>query len=178
MLPSSLPTWESNFATPRDFKEKPDAAFCLIDPILQQARGCDIILFVAQVMHLAHTGKHSPVVFAQFGEHVRPIDILRVVIAEALQAANVPNGVNRNAANLAYALGDIIRHRENLVAVLIEQQMVVTKVRSTHVPMKVLGLQVKSKNVGQQHIESGADVFDGFGSEVTAVSRWRPRGAP
>ena len=107
-----------------------------------------------------------PVVFAQFGQHVERIDILGVVIAEALQARHVTDGSNRDAADLAHALGDVIGHRKDLVGVLIEQEMVVAKVRSAHVPMKVLGLHIKREHIGQQRIESAADVFDGFDAEI------------
>ena len=34
--------------------------------------------------------------------------------------------------------------------------------------MKVLGLHIERKDIGQQRIESAADVLDGFGAEVTA----------
>jgi serine/threonine protein kinase len=49
------------------------------DPILQQACGGDILLFVAKVMDFTHAGEHGPIVFTQFCEHIEGIDIVRVV---------------------------------------------------------------------------------------------------
>jgi hypothetical protein len=40
--------------------------------------------FIAQAMSFTHTGKHHPVVFAQFGEHVERIDIVCLVIASSV----------------------------------------------------------------------------------------------
>jgi hypothetical protein len=66
-----------------------------------------------------------------------------------LQAGNVPDGSNRSPADLARALGDVVGHRKSLIGVLIEQEMVVAKVRSAGVPMKVLGLYIQGKYIGQ-----------------------------
>ena len=39
------------------------------------------------------------------------------------------------------------------------QQVVVTKERTAHVPMEVLGLQVESEDVSQHYIQSGRNCF-------------------
>jgi hypothetical protein len=44
-----------------------------------------------------------------------------------LQARDLPDGPDRDAADLAHALGEGIGHGENLLALLVEQQMVVAK---------------------------------------------------
>ena len=64
---------------PPGSEEEPDAAFRFVDPILQQACGGDILLFVAKVMDFTHAGEHGPIVFTQFCEHIEGIDIVRVV---------------------------------------------------------------------------------------------------
>ena len=85
-----------------------DAPFCLIDPALQQARGCDVVLFIAQVMNFAHFGKHCPVVFAQLKDHIERIGILRVVIAEAQRLANVSDGLNGDESFAKTACGRVL----------------------------------------------------------------------
>src|ERR1700722_18224735 len=100
-------------------------------------------------MRFAHAGQDRLIVSAQFGEHVERIYILGVVIGDALQSGYVPDGSNRDAADLAHALSDVVGHRKKLVGMLIEQKVVIAKVRSAHVPMKILGLHVNSKYVGQ-----------------------------
>ena len=52
-------------------------------------------------------------------------------------------------------LGDGVGHGENLVGVLVEQQVVVAKMRAAHVPVEILGRQVERENIGQQSSESG-----------------------
>src|SRR5664279_1654129 len=57
----------------------------------------------------------------------------------------MPNRAQCCAANLADTLGDWIRHRIKLLAMIVEQQMVVAKVRAAHVPMEVLGFEIDAK---------------------------------
>jgi hypothetical protein len=42
---------------------------------------------------------------------------------------------------------------ENLIGLLVEQQMIIAKVRTAHVPVEVLGLDVEHKYVRQKRIE-------------------------
>ena len=48
------------------------------------------------------------------------------------------------AANLANPFGDVIGCGEKLIALFVQQQMVVAKVRPRNMPMEVLGLQIES----------------------------------
>lgn len=121
-------------------KQEPDAPLRLVDPNLQQTGGGDVVLFAAKIVNFTHAGEQRLIVFAQLGEHIQRIDKLRVVIADALQAGNMPDGSNRRAADLAYALRDVVGHCKDLAGVFIQQQVVVAKMRSAGVPMKVLGL--------------------------------------
>ena len=50
--------------------------------------------------------------------------------------------------NFSHALG----HREDLIGLLVEHQMVVSEARPTHVPVEVLGFQVKREDVGEQPV--------------------------
>ena len=60
---------------------------------------------------------------------------------------------------------------------LVEQQVIVAKVRSAHVPMEVLGLHIQSEHIGQQRVKSAADMFDSFGAQIAAGCQRRPHGA-
>src|SRR5262245_47974989 len=73
----------------------------------------------------------------------------------------------RGAADLADALGERVGGGEYLIAVLIEQQMVIAEVRPGNVPMKVLGLQIKREHVRQQPVERAGNVAHGVGFEVS-----------
>lgn len=88
--------------------------------------------------------------------------------------ATWPIRSNRGATDFTHALGDIVGHRKKLAGVLIEQEVVVAKMRPTDVPMKVLRLYIESKYIGQQRIEGAGDVFDGFRAKVTGRRQCSP----
>src|SRR5436189_6180292 len=54
------------------------------------------------------------------------------------------------AADLAGPFGDIVRHSEDLLSLLVQQEMVIAKVIPSHVPVEVLGLEIKCKYIRQQ----------------------------
>ena len=77
---------------------------------------------------------------------------------------------------LADSLGDRIGHRVELVGLLVEHEVVVAKVRSAHVPVEILGLQVHRENVGEDRIERAGDVVGGAFSrslDVASGAFWR-----
>jgi hypothetical protein len=106
------------------------------------------------------------VVAVEFKQHVAGGDELLVVIADALQLGYVPDGADGGAADLADALGDIVADGKNLVALLVEQQMVVAEVGSAHVPVEVLGFEVEGIDIGEQSVEDAGQILDLFGVET------------
>ena len=87
---------------------------------------------------------------------------------------DVADRPDRRAADLADPLGDRIGHREDLVGLFVEQQVVVAKMRSAHVPVEVLRLQVEREDVRQQRSERAADLDHGvlpkIGRDLACVS--------
>jgi len=65
----------------------------------------------------------------------------------------VPDRLDGLAAELSHALRDDIRRAEDLRRLIVEQQVVIAKMRTRHVPMKVLGFEIEREHVGQQCIE-------------------------
>jgi hypothetical protein len=63
---------------------------------------------------------------------------------------NIADGMERGSADLARAFGDIVRHREDLLGLLVEEQVVIAEVAPAHVPVKILRLYVKREHVGEQ----------------------------
>src|SRR5215467_4614903 len=51
--------------TPASLEQEPRAPLCLVDPDLQQARRCDVVMFVAQPMRFAHSARELLVLIAQ-----------------------------------------------------------------------------------------------------------------
>ena len=157
----------------RGFEKKPRTPLTLINPGLEQAGGGDISLCVAQVMDRPHAEHKRLVVFAQLAQHIFSSNIFRVVIGDALQARDLANGSNGEPADLAGALGNVVCHCEDLVGLVIEKQMVIAKVGATHVPMKILGFQIKSEYIRQKLVQGSCDLPDRFGQNVRWSLQWR-----
>ena len=69
-------------------------------------------------------------------------------------------------AELADALGNVVGHRKDLGRMVVEQKMVVAEVRAAHVPMKVLGLQVKGEDIGKERVKGRGDVLHRFRVDI------------
>ena len=103
------------------------------------------------------------VVVAQLRQHVLRRHVGGVVVLDALQARDLADRVQRDAADLAHALGQRVGHGEDLIALLVEQQVVVAEMRPAHVPVEVLGLEVDGEGVGEQRVERAGQIADGIG---------------
>ena len=109
------------------------------------------------------------------GQHVVRRHELRIVVEDALQAADVPDRAQRHAAELAHPLRDRVRSGEDLVGMLVEKEVIVAKMRPRHVPVKVLGLEVEREHVGKESIQRPRDVPHCIGLEVgRRVERCHP----
>ena len=67
---------------------------------------------------------------------------------------------------LIRTLGQHVGHSENLVAMLVEQQMIVAEMRAADVPMEILGFQIEGKGIRHQRVERAGDVLGGVGAEI------------
>ena len=64
---------------------------------------------------------------------------------------------NRRATDLSDSLSYGIGHCKNLVSLLIEQKVIVTKTRTTHVQMEVLSLKIPCQNISKNGIHATRD---------------------
>jgi len=62
--------------------------------------------------------------------------------ASLSRTANMTDRAQRRLTDLPDAFSNRVRSAEDLVALLVQEQMVVAKMRTRHVPVKILGLQV------------------------------------
>jgi len=62
----------------------------------------------------------------------------------------VPGRTKRRAADLSHAFGQRIGHAEDLIALIVQQQMIVAEMRTRHVPMEVLGFHVEGEHVRKE----------------------------
>ena len=67
--------------------------------------------------------------------------------------SDIADRMERDSADFARAFGDGVRHSEDLRRLLVEQQVVIPKMGSAHVPVKILRLYVKRENVREEFTE-------------------------
>src|SRR5262249_5668319 len=79
----------------------------------------------------------------------------------------MPDRADRGAADLACALGQNIDTPCELIALLIEQEVVVAEMRAADVPVKVLGLHVERKRIRDQGIQRGRYFAHALGWQVS-----------
>ena len=123
-------------------------------------------MLFAKAMRLAQMCRQLRVVVAHLGEHIHRRDEISVVVEDALQTSYVPDGAQRHAADLANTLGDRVGGGEDLIGMLVKQEMVVAKVRSRHVPVKILRFQVQREHIRKKHIERTGNVLNGLRFQV------------
>src|SRR4029453_16626761 len=90
--------------------------------------------------------------------HVQGLDVLCIVIEHALSAGDMPDRLECWSADFSNSLRDWISHREKLLSVLVEEQMVIAEVRTTHVPVEIFGFQVEREHVSENGIHCSCDI--------------------
>ena len=81
---------------------------------------------------------------------------------------DVADGMQRCPADLARALRDVICHGEDLLGVLVQKQVIITKVMPTHVPMEILRFQIEREDIGQE----GTQLFRYLHHSVVVEIGW------
>src|SRR4029077_1868771 len=99
-------------------------------------------------------------------QHVLRAHILGVVVQNALQAGDVADGTDGGASDLPRPCGDGVGGSEYLIALLVQQEVIVAEVRTRHVPVKILGLQVQREEIGEQLGESAGNIPGGVSRQV------------
>jgi hypothetical protein len=124
-------------------------------------------------MRLAKARGKLLAVLAQFGEHVQRLNILGVIVQHALRASDAADGLQRGSADLANAFRNRVRHRIKLIRLFIQQQVIIAEVGTAHVPMEVLGLDVKREHIRQDAVHCRSDVPGRHSFEVGTGSKRR-----
>jgi hypothetical protein len=138
----------------------------LIDPIFEEAGSSDIACIIADCVDRSHAQDQGFLVLAKLAQHIFRCHKLRIVVRDALQPSDVSDGTDGGPTNLTNTLGDVVSHSEDLIAVIIEQKVVIPEVRTTHMPMKVLGLQVEGKYIRKQGIKCASNIFYCLGIDI------------
>jgi len=94
----------------------------LIDPGFKYAGAGLVSVLLTKPMYLAHVNCQSSVVSMQFRQHPIRRDVVRVVVQDTLQAADLADRPKCCAADLSDAFGDGVGSRQNLSSVVIQQR--------------------------------------------------------
>ena len=72
---------------------------------------------------------------------------------QTLVPGDIPNRPQGNVSKLANTLCNDVAHREDLLTLIIQQQMIVAEVRTSHVPMKIFSFHIEREGVGDDLVE-------------------------
>src|SRR3981081_2704845 len=86
---------------PARLEQEPGAPFGIVDVVLQQTCGGDILVLVRQLVGLAHGLGDRLVVVHELAQHVRGRDEFLVVVLDALQLGDMADRAQRRSADLA-----------------------------------------------------------------------------
>src|SRR5262249_18742096 len=101
-----------------DLAQEPAAALGLVDPVLDQAGGGDIVVFLVRLVGGTKFSRQLLVVGAQLSEHILGCHTFSVVVLQPLMLQNIADGSDRRPADFAPPLGDVVSHRKDLSALL------------------------------------------------------------
>ena len=90
----------------------------------------------------------------EVAQHFQGADERLVVVLDRLQLGDMADRPQRGLAELAHPFGQRVDHGVDLVAVLVEQQVIVAEMRPAHVPVEVLGLEVEGEGVGGEAVQA------------------------
>src|SRR3569833_1507998 len=76
------------------FKEEPTPALSLVNPGLKNAGSGDVGGFVAESVYRPHAQNQALLVFVKLTQHVFRCHVVRIIVRNALQTSNMPNGTN------------------------------------------------------------------------------------
>src|SRR5215469_18721685 len=86
-----------------------------------------------------------------------------VVVAESMMPRNFADGAECVGADLPSPFGNCVCHGKDLFSLFVEQKIVVAEMAAVHVPVRILGLEVERKYIGQKASQLFPDLIDPFG---------------
>src|SRR5580704_9184173 len=101
-------------------------------------------------MRLTHAVSQYRIIVAKLSYHIERLDVFGVVIRDTLKAGDLPDRSNGCAAYLPGSFSNGIRHREYLVTLVIQHQMIIAEMRARHMPVKVLGFEIQGERVREK----------------------------
>src|ERR1700681_2594528 len=113
-------------------------------------------------MNLTHALRQYRVIVPKLSYHVERLDVFSIVVHYTLKARNLSDRANGWASQLPCSLSNGVRHRENLLALIVEHQVIVPEMRARHMPMEVLGFEIQREHVTEQWHQRLRNVMNRF----------------
>jgi len=107
-------------------------------------------MLVTQLVGRAQRFRQQLAVLKQFASIFLGSHCVVVVVFQSLMTRDISDGVERRPSELAGPFRDDICHLEELFALFVQKKVVIAKMTSTHVPVKILGLDIEREYVGKQ----------------------------
>src|SRR5215475_5063777 len=80
--------------------------------------------------------------------------------------------MQRESANLANPFRDDVCHREQLLGMFIEKQMIVTEVMAAHMPVEIFRFHVQREYICKDGVHRARDVFRRFRRKIGSSFQW------
>jgi hypothetical protein len=100
-----------------------------------------------------HTLNHRLIVRHQLPEHVLRRNKILLIVLDPLQARDLPDRTDGGAADLANALGQNVDAALQRLRLLVKEEVIAAEERAADVPMKILGLDIDRKRIGQETVQ-------------------------
>jgi hypothetical protein len=114
----------------------------------------------------AHDQDKPLFILVQFAQHIGGSNEISVVVSQALDAADLPDRTDCCSTDLANSFRYVVGHGKHQICVIIQEEMVIAKVRARHMPVEVLRLQIKHKYIGKESVESSCNIHVRFMADV------------
>ena len=141
-------------------EQEPAAFLGLVDEVLQQAGSRHVLVLVCELVGFAHVLNLSLVVVHELVQHIDSRHVILVVVFDALQLGDLSDRADRGAADLAGAFSEYVDTAFQLLALFVEQEVIVAEMRPADVPVEVLRLDIECERISQQRIERRGNLAD------------------
>jgi hypothetical protein len=103
-------------------------------------------MIITKGVRASQADRQPQIIPQQFGEHVLGGHIILVIVAYALKSGDVADRMQGRAADLSDSFRNRIGGGEYLLALLVEQQVIISEMWARYMPMEILPCRGVSGN--------------------------------
>jgi hypothetical protein len=150
-------------------KEAPHTALSLIDPIFDPTGSCDVVAALTYLVRGQQGERQTPVVPQKFCERVSRSEARDILVFPSLTRGKIAGRADACSAELARVFRNVAGHGEDLIGVPGQEQVILTKTATAHLPAELPGLYVKRERIRKECPEKHRDLQDSGGIPVTSL---------